>query len=117
MNNLTVKRPANGMSPMKLWDLIGKKLIENFTRTTNRDLNMKKFKNIIVSPSCKISKAVEILQTTDEKIILIFEKNFGNSDNGDIRRAIINNINFKLPVTKIINKKTLMMKSRQDEIF
>ena len=35
---------------------------------------MKKFKNIIVSPSCKISKAVEILQTTDEKIILILEK-------------------------------------------
>ena len=41
---------------------------------------MKKFKKIIVSPLCKISKAVEILQTTDEKIILILEKkNFGNS--------------------------------------
>ena len=39
---------------------------------------MKKFKKIIVSPLCKISKAVEILQTTDEKIILILE-NFGNS--------------------------------------
>ena len=80
---------------------------------------MKKFKNIIVSPSCKISKAVEILQTTDEKIILILEKKkiLGTLTDGDIRRAIINNINFKLPVTKIMNKKPLMMKSRQDENF
>ena len=64
---------------------------------------MKKFKNIIVSPSCEISKAVEILQTTDEKIILILEKKkiLGTLTDGDIRRAIINNINFKLPVTKI----------------
>ncbi len=80
---------------------------------------MKKFKNIIVSPLCKISKAVEMLQTTDEKIILILEKKkiLGTLTDGDIRRAIINNIDFKLPVTKIMNNKPLMMKFRQDESF
>ncbi len=31
-NNLTVKRPANGMSPMKLWDLIGKKANRKFDK-------------------------------------------------------------------------------------
>ena len=31
-NNLTVKRPANGMSPMKLWDLIVKKADRKFDK-------------------------------------------------------------------------------------
>ena len=41
----------------------------------------------------------------------------GTLKDGDIRRAIINNIDFKLPVTKIMNNKPLMMKFRQDESF
>ena len=74
-------------------------------------------KNIIISHNSKILEAVNILNRSELKIILIVDKNkkfVGIITDGDIRRAFSNEYNINSPIRYIVNKKPFFVKSILD---
>jgi len=74
-------------------------------------------KSIIISQNSKILEAINILNKSELKIILIVDKNkkfVGIITDGDIRRAFSNEYNINSPVRHIVNKKPFFVKSILD---
>ena len=68
---------------------------------------MKNWKKISVNSDTKISKAIEIINTYGSKLVVVVDKNnklIGILNDGDIRRAILKNIDFNNPVSFIMTK-------------
>ena len=64
-------------------------------------------KNFLISPNTKIKTAIKKISLNGYKTLIV-ERNkilLGSLSDGDIRRAVLQNINLDLPITEIFNKK------------
>lgn len=73
-----------------------------------RNVKNKNFKKYIVSSNLNIKKAIIKLNETGLKIVCVINqegKLLGTLSDGDIRRALLKNLNLDDPIQKIMNKK------------
>jgi dTDP-glucose pyrophosphorylase len=74
-------------------------------------------KKIILSQDCTILEAINYLNRSDLKIILIVNKSkkfVGIVTDGDIRKAFLSKYNINSPIRHIVNKKSFFVKSILD---
>jgi len=74
-------------------------------------------KKIIISQDCTILEAINNLNRSELKIILITDKSkkfVGIITDGDIRKAFLNKYNINSPIRHIVNKKPFFVKSILD---
>jgi len=67
---------------------------------------MKNWKEILISPSTTIKKALEIIDTSSLQIVLVVDENsclLGTVTDGDVRRGILKGVPFEDPVQHIMN--------------
>jgi len=68
--------------------------------------------NAFVSPNITLIDAIKALNNTSEQILLVVNENkqlFGTVTDGDIRRALIEKIDFDKPVATIMKKKPVVL--------
>lgn len=82
----------------------------------------KNFKKLMIASDEKIFKAIEILDNTEKKIVLVTDEKkrlLGTITDGDIRRGLIKKIEIDQSVNKIMNKKPIYIShhiSRNDAL-
>ena len=78
---------------------------------------MSAFKNSLLKSSNTISEAISAINLSTYKIALVIDENgelLGTVTDGDIRRAIIEFNDLKMPVKKIMNKNYKYIKEKED---
>lgn len=66
-----------------------------------------KINELLISPDINIREALKVIDQTAKQIVLVVDKNkklLGTITDGDIRRAIISNIDMNKPARKIMNE-------------
>ncbi|KAF1082727.1 MAG: hypothetical protein GQF41_0494 [Candidatus Rifleibacterium amylolyticum] len=84
--------------------------------------NMRDWRKILVKPECTVREVIEIIDRESLQIALVVDERlylFGTVTDGDVRRALLANIDLNEPVSKIMNSKPIVLKekARQDHIL
>ena len=72
-------------------------------------------KKLIINQDCPILEAINNLNRSELKIILVVNKSkkfVGIITDGDIRKAFLNKYNINSPIRNIVNKKSFFVKKQ-----
>jgi dTDP-glucose pyrophosphorylase/predicted transcriptional regulator len=78
---------------------------------------MKNWDKAIISPNIDINLAIKLMNKVALRILLVCNKNrvlLGTVTDGDIRRALIDNIDLNMSVKKIMNNKPITLNSKKN---
>ena len=79
---------------------------------------MQHWTKILISPSTPILKAIEIIDSSAEKIALVVDKErrlLGTVTDGDVRRGILKGVSVSQPVSRIMNEHPRSARENEDK--